>query len=102
MKDDDAGATDLRVEELRERYRIEREKRMRSDGTDQYGELAGALADLDRDPYTERVERQSVVEETEVVVVGAGFGGMLTAIDLTKLGIDDFRIVEKAGDFGGT
>jgi cation diffusion facilitator CzcD-associated flavoprotein CzcO len=27
---------------------------------------------------------------------------MLTAIDLTKLGIRDFRLVEKAGDFGGT
>jgi cation diffusion facilitator CzcD-associated flavoprotein CzcO len=34
--------------------------------------------------------------------VGGGFAGMLTAIDLSKHGITDFRIVEKAGDFGGT
>jgi cation diffusion facilitator CzcD-associated flavoprotein CzcO len=35
-------------------------------------------------------------------VVGGGFGGMISAIELTELGITDFRIVEKAGDFGGT
>ncbi|MGB1882255.1 MAG: NAD(P)-binding protein, partial [Gammaproteobacteria bacterium] len=31
-----------------------------------------------------------------------GFAGMLTAIQLTRHGIRDFVIVEKAGDFGGT
>ena len=36
------------------------------------------------------------------MIVGGGFAGMLTAIDLGKHGITDFRIVEKAGDFGGT
>ena len=94
--------TDEDVERLRERYRSEREKRIRRDGNRQYKELAGAYEEFDRDPYTERVERESVGKETEVVVVGGGFGGMLTAIDLTKLGITDFCLVEKAGDFGGT
>jgi cation diffusion facilitator CzcD-associated flavoprotein CzcO len=42
------------------------------------------------------------VEETHVVIVGAGFAGMLTGINLVKRGVRDFRIVEKAGDFGGT
>ena len=37
-----------------------------------------------------------------VIIVGGGFAGMLTAIDLAKHGITNFRIVEKAGDFGGT
>ena len=36
------------------------------------------------------------------MIVGGGFAGMLTAIDLGKHGITDVRIVEKAGDFGGT
>ena len=36
------------------------------------------------------------------MIVGGGFAGMLTAIDLVKHGITEFRIVEKAGDFGGT
>ncbi len=94
--------TDGDIERLRERYRIERDKRLRPDGNRQYKELTGAYEEFDRDPYTERVEREPVARETEVVVVGGGFGGMLTAIDLTKLGITDFLVVEKAGDFGGT
>jgi cyclohexanone monooxygenase len=95
-------STELSVEELRERYRIEKEKRLRPDGNAQFKELKGEYAEFDRDPYTERVEREPVIEETEVLVVGGGFGGMLAAIDLAKLGIRDFKIVEKAGDFGGT
>jgi cation diffusion facilitator CzcD-associated flavoprotein CzcO len=93
---------DISLTEMRERYRVEREKRLRPDGNAQYKELKGDYAEFDEDPYTERVEREPVVEETEVLVVGGGFGGMLTAINLTKLGITDFRVVEKAGDFGGT
>ena len=37
-----------------------------------------------------------------MVIVGGGFGGMLTAVNLIRQGIRDFRIVEKGGDFGGT
>ena len=59
--------------------------------------------ELDRDPFVEPgFTRDPIVEDTTVVVVGGGFAGMLTAIDLKKHGIDDIRIVEKAGDFGGT
>ncbi len=59
--------------------------------------------ELDRDPFVEPgFTREPVVEETTVVIVGGGFAGMLTAIDLGKHGITDVRIVEKAGDFGGT
>jgi cyclohexanone monooxygenase len=37
-----------------------------------------------------------------VVVVGGGFGGQLAAARLREAGIDDLRIIEKGGDFGGT
>jgi len=88
------------VEELRERYRQEQQKRIRPDGMAQYRELGD---ELDRDPFVEPgFTRDPVVEETTVVIVGGGFAGMLTAIDLGKHGIHDVRIVEKAGDFGGT
>jgi cation diffusion facilitator CzcD-associated flavoprotein CzcO len=38
----------------------------------------------------------------EVVIVGAGFGGMGAAIGFHRLGIDDIVIVEREDDLGGT
>jgi cation diffusion facilitator CzcD-associated flavoprotein CzcO len=36
------------------------------------------------------------------VVVGGGFGGLLAAARLRQAGLDRVRVIEKAGDFGGT
>jgi cation diffusion facilitator CzcD-associated flavoprotein CzcO len=38
----------------------------------------------------------------EVLIVGAGFGGIAAAIELRAHGIDDVTILEKAPDLGGT
>jgi cation diffusion facilitator CzcD-associated flavoprotein CzcO len=38
----------------------------------------------------------------QVVVIGAGFGGLGMAIPLKRAGIDDFVVVDRAGDLGGT
>jgi cation diffusion facilitator CzcD-associated flavoprotein CzcO len=38
----------------------------------------------------------------EAVIVGAGFGGMGAAIQLDRLGISDFEILEREDDLGGT
>src|SRR5882762_7398249 len=38
----------------------------------------------------------------EVVVVGAGFGGLGAGIALKRAGIEDFVILERADDIGGT
>jgi cation diffusion facilitator CzcD-associated flavoprotein CzcO len=38
----------------------------------------------------------------EVLIVGAGFGGIAAAIELRRHGITDVRILEKAPDLGGT
>jgi cation diffusion facilitator CzcD-associated flavoprotein CzcO len=93
----------LSIEELREKYRVEKEKRLRPEGNRQYQELRGDFSDLDTDPYADpHFTRAPLGVETRVVVVGGGFAGMLTAIELTKRGVTDFRLVEKAGDFGGT
>jgi cation diffusion facilitator CzcD-associated flavoprotein CzcO len=40
--------------------------------------------------------------ETEILVVGSGFGGLGTAIRLKQEGIHDFVVLERAGDVGGT
>jgi cation diffusion facilitator CzcD-associated flavoprotein CzcO len=93
----------LSLEEAREKYRIEREKRLRADGIRQYKELKGDYEEFDRDPYVEAgFTRDAVIEDVDVVIVGGGFGGMIEAANLTKAGITNFRIIEKAGDFGGT
>ncbi|MEX1218696.1 MAG: NAD(P)/FAD-dependent oxidoreductase [Acidimicrobiales bacterium] len=94
---------EVSVEELRAKYAEEQLKRLRPDGLGQYVALRDQFEALDQDPYADpNFKRDSIIEETEVVIVGGGFGGMLTAIELRKLGINDFRIVEKGGDFGGT
>lgn len=41
------------------------------------------------------------VPEVEVVIVGAGFGGLCMAIQLQKAGMTDFVILEKASEVGG-
>ena len=93
----------LSPEEIREKYRIEREKRLRSDGTAQFKTIAGEWADFGRDPFVDPdFTRDAVREETEVVIVGAGFGGMLAAHHLLKAGVTNFRMIDLAGDFGGT
>ena len=88
--------------EVRARYQQEREKRLRQDGMGQFQELKGDFAEYDKDPFTEPEDRDAVVEEVDVVVVGAGFAGMLVAKHLIDLGIRSFRMIDKAGDFGGT
>jgi cation diffusion facilitator CzcD-associated flavoprotein CzcO len=37
-----------------------------------------------------------------VVIIGAGFGGIGMAIALKQAGIDDFAVLERAGELGGT
>jgi hypothetical protein len=44
---------------LRQRYLAERDKRLRPDGNDQYGEPVGRFAGPLDDPYVARVERAS-------------------------------------------
>ena len=41
-------------------------------------------------------------QRVRIVIVGAGFGGLGTAIRLKQRGIDDFVVLERAGDAGGT
>jgi len=40
--------------------------------------------------------------DAEVIVIGAGFGGLGMAIQLKKAGIDSFIVLERAADVGGT
>jgi len=95
--------TDAELEAARERYRRERDKRLRADGSSQYREMMREGTHNDVDPYVEPgFARAPIDAEVEVAIVGGGFGGQLMAVRLREVGIDDFRIIEAAGDFGGT
>ena len=88
---------------LRDRYREEREKRLRADGNDQYIEVKGDFADFVEDPYIEQeVDRPPLSDEVDVLLVGGGFGGLLAGARLRDEGVKDIRVIEKGGDFGGT
>ena len=94
---------EVSVEELRAKYAAEQLKRLRTDGLKQFSGLKEQFEELDQDPYADpNFTRDAITEETEVVIVGGGFAGMLTGVDLQNQGITNFRIVEKGGDFGGT
>ena len=89
-------------EALRRRYALERDKRLRPDGNDQYLRLTGQFGHYLTDPYTERVEREPKQDHVTVAFIGGGFAGLMTAARLKEAGIDGVRIVEKGGGFGGT
>ena len=92
--------------ELTKRYATEREKRIRTDAEAQFVQLSHdspfANKYLEEDTYCQRVEREPIQDEREVIVIGGGWVGMLTAARLIQAGVTDIRIVESGGDFGGT
>jgi len=94
---------DFDPDALREKYRAERDKRLRADGNQQYVEVAGEFAHYVDDPYIERsIERAALTDLTEVIIIGGGFGGLIAGARLRQAGVDSLRIIEKGGDFGGT
>ena len=88
---------------LKAKYLEERNKRLRADGNEQYVEIKGDYAHYLEDPYVEPgFTRAPLTDEVEVVIVGGGFGGLLAGARLREAGVEDVRIIEQGGDFGGT
>lgn len=87
---------------IREKYRQERDKRLRPEGNEQYLELKDQLAHYLDDPYMPVVEREPHKDHVLFAMIGGGFAGLVTGARLKEAGIEDVRIIEKGGDFGGT
>jgi len=96
------SANDIDFDAVHAKYIAERDKRLRPDGNDQYIEVEGQFAHYVDDPYLEVVQRAPLFDEVEVAFIGGGFSGLVTGAALKQAGIDDVRIIEKGGDFGGT
>ncbi|GGX14326.1 hypothetical protein GCM10010383_50560 [Streptomyces lomondensis] len=94
---------DFDPDALRARYRAERDRRIRPDGNRQYRRTTGEFGHFDEDPHAEPgFTREPLTDHVDVVVVGGGFGGLLTGARLRQAGVRGIRIIEKGADFGGT
>ncbi|GIF03429.1 flavin-containing monooxygenase [Actinoplanes siamensis] len=87
---------------LRAKYQAERDRRIRPEGNAQYRRAAGEFSSYAKDPYTGWAERDTVHDRVEAVVIGGGFGGLVSGARLRQAGVESLRTIDEAGDFGGT
>ena len=97
---------------IQEKYVLERTKRLRDDGTNQYIDVGSSdkFKHFAADPWVETeppvADIRDVVDDSrcKVLILGAGFVGLTVAARLTQAGIDvkDIRIADTAAGFGGT
>ena len=82
------------------KYRAFKEARR---GAADYMAMDGEFSRYLEDVYsTAPVPREPLTDECEILVIGAGFAGLLLWYKLRQAGFDDVRFCEKGGDVGGT
>jgi cation diffusion facilitator CzcD-associated flavoprotein CzcO len=97
------GNIDFEPDTLKSKYLSERDKRLRRDGNAQYIEVKAEFSRFVEDPYVEPgFTRARVFDDVEFAIIGGGFGGLLMGARLREAGYQRIRVVENAGDFGGT
>ena len=97
------GGLDFDPAELKAKYLSERDKRLRDDANDQYVEVTAEFSHYVDDPYVDPgFTREPLTDRIEIAIIGGGFGGLLMAARMKEAGFDDIRMIETAGDFGGT
>ncbi|OBI79579.1 flavin-containing monooxygenase [Mycobacterium asiaticum] len=93
---------DVDIADLREKYREERDRRLRPDGQEQYTPAPEGTRALDfSDPHMPRISRDPLSDDVEVAILGGGWAGILAGYHMRMAGVDEIRIIEQAGDFGG-
>ncbi|KAF2756360.1 phenylacetone monooxygenase [Pseudovirgaria hyperparasitica] len=85
-------------------YDEQRNLRLNDEDTQRYRHVTGGgFGVAQKHGNTEsKFIRDGISAKYEVIIVGGGFGGLLSAIQLLKSGIQDFAIIEQGRDFGGT
>ena len=93
-------------DQIKEKFASERDLRLRyrPQGTDQYtSDFSGSKQKYGVDPYAKSFNaREAINDNVEVLFIGGGFSALLTSARLREKGIESIRIVERAGDVGGT
>jgi len=98
----DSSTTPKDYDALADRYREERARRMRPEGTAQYVHAEGQFEHYLHDPYVQTpLSRDALSDEIDVAIVGGGWSGLLSAVSLRNAGVDNLRIIETGSDFGG-
>lgn len=82
------------------RYERERAKRVDPHRAEAIS-LTGAWERYKDDPYTQPSHREPIRSQDEVIIVGAGLGGLLVAAKLREANVEKIRIIDPAGDVGG-
>ena len=97
------GGLDFDPAALKAKYLAERDKRLRDDANEQYVEVTAEFSHYVDDPYVDPGStREPLFDTVEMAIIGGGFGGLLMAARMKEAGFNDIRMIEKAGDFGGT
>jgi len=97
------GDVDFDPDSLKSKYLSERDKRLRPDGNAQYIEVKAEFSHYIEDPYVEPgFKRDPVFDDVQFAIIGGGFGGLMMGARLREAGYKSIRMVENAGDFGGT
>ena len=90
-------------EAVRAKYLAERDRRLvagRADIRDlRHDEY---FAKYREDPFSPPIERDPIVDEVDVVILGGGIAGVTTGGHLRKTGVESIRIIDQAGGIGGT
>lgn len=94
---------DFDAEVVRAKYLAERDKRLVA-GRTAIRDLADdeCVAGYRADPFTPVAEREPVIDDPDVVIVGGGIAGIVAGAHLRRAGIQRIRIVDQAGGIGGT
>ncbi|GAB2825794.1 NAD(P)/FAD-dependent oxidoreductase [Streptomyces chlorus] len=93
------------LEWFRAKYAAERDRRLPNTGADTFKavDFDGALAGFDADPWADGPRTApAVTADLDMLIIGAGFMGLSAGIELKKIGVTNFKILDVAADFGGT
>ncbi|MEO5586286.1 MAG: NAD(P)/FAD-dependent oxidoreductase, partial [Novosphingobium sp.] len=95
---------EIDIPALKEKYKQERNKRIRPEGGEQYAPPTDTLTHdtYEHDPFTPVIPRDGISEDIDVAILGGGWTGILSAYHLTQAGVTNFRNIDHAGNFGGT